>query len=261
MKLRFLGTGAAGSMKRSESEMIEGQRRCSSLLIDGVFVVDLSPQSIDYADKLGVDTTAVTDVFLTHSHCDHYKKTMLLSLAKKTKKKLNFWCHKGAIDALKLDDEEKELINLCPVEVMDKWETGGAKITALAANHIVEGSPEQPLHYIFEKDRKSLFYGCDGGWFVARTWEYMRKIKLDAIILDATVGDDAGNFRIGTHNTFPMLKLINSALFDNKIMDESGVRIANHIAPSVYDMDEVQIKELFASIGMITAVDGLELEF
>ncbi len=46
---------------------------------------------------------------------------------------------------------------------------GGAKVTALAANHAMPEN-EQALHYVIEKDGKKLFYGCDGGWFRDITW-------------------------------------------------------------------------------------------
>ena len=222
-------------------------------------MIDTSFQSVDFAIKLGKDVSKISDVFLTHSHADHFQKHVLVKLAQMTENKLNFWCHKGAVENLELDESELEKINLHTVDVLDKWETGGVTVTALPANHLTKGN-EQPLHYIFEKDGKSLFFGCDGGWFTALTWEYLRKQKLDAIVLDATVGDDAGNFRIGTHNSIPMLKIINAALLQNGIMDENGVRIANHIAPSVYKMTHAETANALAELGMVTAYDGLTLE-
>ena len=259
MKLTFLGTGAAICIKTPNSEIKEGQLRCSSVLIDENILVDVPFQAFDYAVELGIDVSKVTDVFLTHSHGDHFQKDVLFEFAKKAPHKINFWCHKNAVENLKLTPEETDKVAIRTVEIMDKWETGGVTVTALPANHLTWGA-EQPLHYIFEKDGKSTFYGCDGGWFMARTWEHLRKIKLDAVVLDATVGDDAGNFRIGTHNSIPMLRIINAALLQNGIMEENGKRIANHIAPSVYKMTRTEIESALAELGMIAAYDGFEIE-
>ena len=258
MKLTFLGTGAAICTRKPEGEIMGGDLRCSSMLIDENILIDIPFQAFDYAKKLGIDCSKITDILLTHSHEDHFQKHVLVEFAKKAERKINFYCHKNAVDNLELNDDERALIDIYMLEGMDKIAVAGANITALPANHMTKGE-EQPLHYIIEKDGKSVMYGCDGGWFMAQTWEYMHKIKLDAIVLDATVGDDAGNFRIGTHNSIPMLKIINAALLQNGIMDENGKRIASHIAPPVYKMPHVEIEKALAELGMMTAYDGYEI--
>ena len=259
MKLRFLGTGAAGCINTPENEIKEGQRRCSSMLIDDNILVDVPLQAFDYAEKLGIDTSKITDVLLTHSHGDHFQKSVLLKFADNSNEKINFWCHKKAVENLNLSESDKEKIFLHTLDDMEKSDISNAHITVLPANHMTKGD-EQPLHYIVEKNGKSIMYGCDGGWFMARTWEYMRTIKLDAIVLDTTVGEDAGNFRIGTHNSFPMLRIINEALLQNGIMDENGVRIGSHIAPSVHQLDHKGTADALSEIGMLTAYDGFETE-
>lgn len=259
MKLLFLGTGAAGSLKIPEAEMPEDKRRCSSMLMDENVVVDIGLQSFDYATKLGVNTENVTDIFISHSHADHYRKQVLLSYANAAKNKINLWCHKGAVPQLKLTEEEMQLVNVCPVEIMQKWETAGMTVTAMPANHLIaENYDEQPLHYIFEKNGKSLFYGLDGGWFQARTWEYMRKeAKFDGMVLEATVGECPGNFRIGTHNTFPMLRLLLAAFDENNMLKENCTFVASHIGGIGIDENA---DAAFAEMGLIPAYDGFSIE-
>lgn len=259
MKLLFLGTGAAASKNTPEREMVEGNRRCTSMLIDEHVVIDLALQSFDYATKLGVKTEDITDIFLSHTHSDHYKKEALFGYVHVANKKINLWCHKGAVAQLHLTEEEEKLINVCPVEIMQKWEIAGMTVTALPANHLIaENYEEQPLHYIFEKGGKTLFYGLDGGWFQSRAWEYMRKEPVfDAMILEATVGECPGNFRIGTHNTFPMLRLLMAAFEENKMLKDNCTFIASHIGGVGFDENT---DATFAQMGMIPAYDGFEIE-
>ena len=260
MKLLFLGTGAAGSIKTPNAEMQPGRRRCASMMMNDTVVVDIALQSFDYATELGKDTSAVTDIFLSHTHGDHYCKATLLQYAAVAKQKINFWCHETAIPYLHLTEEESALIHLCPLQSMQIVEAAGMKVTVLPANHVA-GPKEQPVHYIFEKDEHVLFYGCDGGWFRCETWQYLyrKRIAFTAMILDATVGELPGNFRIGEHNTIPMLRLMKTAMLENGILPFKATLIANHVGVPPYDLLQKNDYGLLTELGMIVAEDGMEL--
>ncbi len=256
MKLIFLGTGAAGSKLRPEREIMAHHRRCASLLIDDNVVVDMALQSFDHATKLGAKTDCVTDVFLSHTHRDHYMKEALLGYLSVAKAKINVWCHEGAVRMLKLTEEELARVNICPVAPMDTWETGGMTVTALPANH----AEENALHYVFEKNGKKLFYGLDGAWFTPREWQYLQKSAvLDAAILDATnMTHDPIDYRnAGEHNNILLLPLVVQALRETGIVREGSRLIADHIG-SVPGNHE--LTAFFEGLGLIEAVDGLCLE-
>ena len=261
MKLLFLGTGAAIHFKKPESEIKEGARRSAAMLIDGTVLVDVCRQAYDFAVKKGVDTSAVTDIFLSHAHDDHFNREALHQYIASAKTKLRFWCHRGALAHINFTEEERSLIDVRPIEICDKWETTGMTVTALPANHLVGDftDPEQPLHYIFEKNEKTIYYGCDGGWYTAIEWEYLRKHKVsfDAVIMDATVGEDAGNYRIATHNNLAMLELLTLALRQNKMLNDNALLIANHLADMLYSTEDHREQEaIFAKLGMVLADDG-----
>lgn len=65
MKVRFLGTGAADWEGIDERGEI---RRCSSILVDGAVLVDLTAQAVDMIP----DGCKPEVIFYTHSHRDHF---------------------------------------------------------------------------------------------------------------------------------------------------------------------------------------------
>ena len=77
--------------------------------------------------------------------------------------------------------------------------------------------------------------------------------------MDATVGEDAGNFRIATHNNLAMIRLLTLALRQNEMLAENALLIATHFANSCYDKSRTK-EEVFGELGMIPAFDGKELE-
>lgn len=261
MQLLFLGTGSAKYKKTPEGEVPSGARRCSSMLIDGTVQIDVPIHTFDFLAKHGYSPAAVTDLFLTHSHTDHFCRDTLLRYAEAAEGKINFYCHSGAIPHLGLTEQELAQINLIPIEPMQTFSAAGMTVTALPANHLA-GKGEQPLHYVFVRDEKTLFYGLDGGWLRSEEWGYLYKnqIKLDCAVFDTTCGEQPGNFRIGTHNTIPMLRLLVAAFRENGLIAEEGRIIASHIGPHIHAVSAEETAAILAGFGVIMAYDGFITE-
>jgi len=265
MKLLFLGTGAADWHFNPEEEMTAEDRRRCSLLIDDHILMDVWERSYDYAKRLGVDTSAITDVVISHSHGDHFNKECLLKYRKDHDGKINVWCHYGAIKYLGLTEEEKELFEIHPVGAGEHYDMSGYNLFALLANHKMQ-APERAMHYVFEKDGKRLFYGCDGSWFLKDTWEQMKRLKFDCMILDATFGN-VWNKVFGDlvitegHNTITTIELMLLPQFRaNGILKEGGILIADHFSMLTNEKRQ-EHEKIYADMGMCAAYDGMEVTF
>ena len=259
MKFTFLGTGAAQNNKTPEEKIGEG-RRCSTLLVDESLLVDVAPQSFDFAEKLELDTSAVSNVLLTHSHDDHFNLSQLVKFAMSAGHKIKVWCHCNAAKNMEIGDDESRYISFEYITEMETVAVGDYMITALPANHEMPNG-EQAFHYIIEKNGKTIFYGCDGGWFFGRTWKKIVKTKFDCMILECTVGDNGGDVRLGGHNTMPMLELLAMGIRENNVLKEKGIIIASHIGNLSHDrLPHEKIAEKMARFGVVAAHDGMGVE-
>lgn len=259
MNILFLGTGAADWELKSENDMTDGERRYSSMLIDGHILLDAAPQSYNYATKLDVDFSKITACLISHTHSDHYNKEAFISFAKQSGHKIDIYCHCNAAERLGITACEKEYVNIVPLNSFDTFECSGYEIVAAAANHMVENSSEQPLHFIMKKDGKTYMCGGDGGMYTARTWEYMRTQCFDGILFDATVGDSDCDWRLGTHNSIPMLRLIVAAMREGKMINKDTTLVATHFAKTLHAPDS-ETKLILDKIGIKMAADGESID-
>lgn len=259
-ELLFLGTGAADwpeipadDVKFDTDKKI---RRRSTMLINEKYLIDCSPFSYDYAEFLGVDLSEITDIFLTHSHIDHLYRDSLLKFARAAKSKITFHCHKDAVGRIPLEGDELELIKIAPFELFDELVTEDFIAVPLQSNHTVENSPETTVHYVFKCSDKTFFYGCDGAWLLSKTWDYLCKCRFDLVIFDGTVGDYEDDWRIATHNSIPMIRIMVKAMKTKGIIDDNTTIMLSHFARTLHAGIK-ETEELLSKDGMCAAYDSL----
>lgn len=261
MKLLFLGTGAADWL-RVPDDTPELRRTCAAIL-DGHILLDVGPHSFEQALRFGADPAAITDLILSHSHSDHFSRADLLAFADHSAAGLRVWCNEKATKAFHLNSEEllAHRITIHPLTTLKPTDIGGGiRLTGLPANHVIGETGETALQYIIESADCRFFYGCDGGWLMAEAWGTMRGYTFDAMVFDVTVGDLPGNYRIGTHNTIPMMRLLLEAFRENNVITPETKLIADHLSRTLHP-GQAETEAIFAQMGMIAAYDGLSLEF
>ena len=225
MKLHFLGTGAADWNIADKDK--EEFRFFSSSLIDGDLLIDPGPHIFLSSEKYGIDLSNVKYVINTHRHEDHY-------------------CQES-LD--KLVENGAEFIDLTAGEVEC---FGDYRVAAYKANHATcEGS----IHFIIEKAGKRLFYGLDSAWLM---YDEVAAIKenggVDAAVLDATIGNVMGDFRIFEHNSLDMIRIMKASL-----KDYIKKFIISHMAYTLHDKHSVLAEEM-AKEDIITAFDNFIIE-
>ena len=261
MKILFLGTGAA-DWPRETARLGDARgldRRCTSVLIDDEILLDPNPDVPGALEAFGADPGRIRYVLISHSHGDHFSKKTLSWLA--DMHPIDVYGDGGYLWKL----PQHENLTFHPLERRKPVEVPFGRLTAVLSTHDVEDTEEFCLHYILERDGKTVFYGCDGAWFGGGTWYEMEKHRFDCVILDATFGDDASKFLKFQpqsrhiwfyHNSLSMLKTIRDAFFDKKMADDHTLFVAYHLSQYYY-ADIRDAHAAFDPIGYVTPYDGM----
>ena len=255
MRYTFLGTGAADFSPLLETELADrldqNTRRSSALLLDGTLLIDCGPHTAHAAELLGIDTAKIQNLLITHIHSDHFSPASIERLAK-GKETLHLWlCEEAKAAGF---SPELPGVTLHYVKPFEEYVIGGYRVTALPANHT-----GFPVHYsiVEPAEGRKLFYGCDGAWFLNETFYKLWNQRYDVFILDGTVGDYLGDFRMGEHNSIPMIRLMLPSLRSQGVLGAETKVYLSHIARTLHTGHE-ELAALLKKDGLLAAYDGLE---
>ena len=218
MKLTFLGTGAAdwnGPDERGE------YRRLTSTRLDDSLLIDVTRTVLDEIP----DPAAITDVFFTHSHGDHFDLEALRALAP-----CRVYAHESWASAI-----AGEGLMVTPLRVGVPVAATGFILTPMPSNHSTERRGETTLHYLVEKEGKRLLYATDGAWLLNREHHIIGKKVLDAAVFDATIGDGHdGDWRVFEHNSVDMIRLMLKTLLRTGRLRPGAPVFLTHMARTLH---------------------------
>jgi phosphoribosyl 1,2-cyclic phosphodiesterase len=223
MNITFLGTGAADWSFKDHRDLV-GFRRNSSLLIDDCLLIDPGRDVPNALETFGKRAEDVLYIINTHRHGDHY-------------------CQ-ATVDAL----EHAEFYPFCAGE---EKKIGKYTVTALSANH---STCKGAVHFLVSDGEKRLFYGLDGAWLLYDEVAAIQNGGVDLAVLDATVGERVGDYRVFEHNNLNMVLEMKASL--DKYVKKF---VISHMARTLHSSHE-ELAAKMAAHGVEVAFDGLELE-
>lgn len=223
MEILFLGTGAA-DWDITSPERPEGFRRYSAALVNEDLLIDPGPCVFEAADTFGVDVSKIKYIINTHPHRDHYNQETVDKL-----------CAGGAEFFEMTEGEQKQI--------------GKYSITALQASH---GTALTAVHFLICDGKSTLLYALDGAWLTYKEISVIRQTHIDLAVLDATIGDIKGDYRIFEHNNLVMVEEIKASL--EKYIDRF---IISHMARTLHT-DHKTLVDRMAQSGIEVAYDGFK---
>jgi len=252
--LTFLGTCACDFSPRLQedckSRFDKNARRASSVLMNGSYLIDAGLHILDSLRIYGKSTEDISDIFVTHLHIDHFDASKIAEIAKSRSTPLRIWVNDNAIFPEIPNTTVVKMVPFVKYNVDDSL-----FVTGMPANHDAKVYPQ---HFIFERNGKKFFYGCDGGWFINSTFRFLKNQELDMAILDCTTGDYVGDFRMGEHNSIPMIRLMLPSLRTVNAINAHTALYLSHLAPSLHAPHDKTV-EIANDFGANVAHDGLTI--
>lgn len=254
MEVLFLGTCACDFSAKLKDEFLDSfdfdARRSSSVLLNGNYLIDCGVHTLQSLKIANVDISKITDVFITHLHSDHFDVGNITAIAGSKTNKLRLWVREDTV----LPKMQNVKIMRMKKHIRYKV-NNGFYVTGLLANHDENVFPQ---HFLFEQDGKKLFYALDGAWLLHETYYFLKNSRLDMLVLDATIGDYTGDYRIAEHNSIPMIRLMLPSLKEWGTIAENTLIYLSHIAPSLHKSHK-EIEKSVQSDGVKVAYDGLKV--
>ena len=254
LKVKFLGTGAAGGLKH-------GGRRHSSILVDDSFIIDFTDDCIDMLpENIRPDT-----IFYTHSHSDHFQPSAALAIGVKTVY-LNHTWYDVAVKAFRdaAVNTGAKIPKVIPTYFGVPVQMGSIKVTPLIANHPTENFMEESQIYLLEKDDVRLLYATDTSGIPGRSARvagidaHQKGVGISALIMEATMADP-DDFRLYCHSsTHTVENTVNVLLKTERLHMAPDEKVwITHIAASLHPADiNASLPEHIRA-----AEDGLEVIF
>lgn len=206
--MRFLGTGAADMIPSPfcECPVCRDARRGghtrlrSHFLLDAENLIDFGPDLGASAMKYGLSLSSVQNVFITHTHEDHFALSNMDLLRMGGKTQLDMYMSEAALDALCYAQTHMGLlyrdafkgiedgrVRLHAVKAGEPFMAGGYEVTAVDTTHHASAK-ETAVNYRFVKEGLSLLYACDTGMYLPRSLEILQGSRLDVLIMEGTWG-------------------------------------------------------------------------
>ena len=262
MKFLFLGTGAADWPRDTAylGDAAGTDRRCTSVLVNEDLLIDPNPDVPQAMQTFGADMRKIKYVIISHSHGDHYSAETLTRIA--VDHVIHVYGSAGYPN--KIPDHPNVVFH--PIPLLKEESFGEYTIFPVYSTHYVDDTLETCYHYVIKTAEKTVFYGCDGAWLAPEAFQPMEKYgHYDCMIMDATFGDDPMKYRIqGSHiyfyhNSVSMLATMKDAFTVKKMVDDTTVMVADHLAKT-YFPDIESAREQFGAIGFVPTYDGMRLE-
>jgi phosphoribosyl 1,2-cyclic phosphate phosphodiesterase len=204
MNIRLLGTAAADGIPGlfSDDEVSryarenggKDVRTRSAALIDGVLKIDLPPDTMMQLQRDHLSARDWTALVFTHSDDDHLALNEIqYALIPFTElDHLPYTIYANAVVTQRIRKRYPEWpLEIVETHSFEPFTHGAHRITPIRATHI---ESEDCHNLVVERDGKTLLYATDTGVWPEETFDFLRNVKLDLLVIECTDGFCASEY-------------------------------------------------------------------
>jgi phosphoribosyl 1,2-cyclic phosphate phosphodiesterase len=266
MKWTVLGSAAAEAIPNPfcRCEVCQHARRVNGLemrarsaaLVNDDLLIDLGPDLIGAANRLGLYLGNLHSILITHGHLDHWLPSNLAwrapSYTSTPVLPLTVYGPSDALSALQPHLERETALSCTSVRAGDRWHAGPYEVVAVPATH-GKGLLESLL-YVISDGAHRAFYATDTATLSEAAWEVLQPwAPLDLIMLDETMGLTPGS---SGHHGFECFIDTRARLIDEGLLQPEGRLVAHHFSHNG-GLTHAQLVRKFRPYDVTVAYDGL----
>lgn len=259
MEVVLLGTGSADGWPNAfcacESCRDASRRGLvrtpTSVLVDGVLLLDCGPETPRQSVRAGVGLGGVEAIAVTHAHHDHLDPAFLLYRSWVTQSPIRVIGPEPVIAACRdWVAPQDSLVDFVEVSAGTTVAAGAHRVTALPAAHHAFG---EAVLYLVEGSDARLLYATDTGPLPRATLAALAGLPLDLVLLEETFGD--ADLMSESHLN---LETFAAALEDLRAV--GAITAATRlVAVHLSHHNPVDLDDRLAALGALAGVDGCGL--
>lgn len=255
-RIQLLGTGAADHDWARIGE--PGVRGSAGTLFNGAVLIDYGATGPENLARFGVAPDRLEALIFTHTHSDHFapEKVRELLEARRNPAPLQIY---GSREMAGILSGAPNCV-LHPLSAGTVFRAKDLEFTALPSNHMLEANPEElTFHYLIRGDAGTVLYALDGAWLTKPEWLLIRGIRLNLILIDATMAE-GGDWRIFEHNDLDMIEHMLLTFRREGMVSDATRVVLTHMARTLWPEESAAARALAERRGFELGYDGMMLE-
>ncbi len=273
MKWQYLGTAAAegfpalfcqcDACRRARQAGGKNLRLRAGLVVNDTAMVDYPPDVMTFSQRFGIDFSRIRDVFVTHSHHDHFDAEDLsmrhnpVFCQLPDDRPMNVYANRAALERFRAYESEEQIeqyLRLTELTYFTSYTAeNGTVFTFLPANH----APwEQAGIYLIQSNGQTALYAQDTCVLPTETLDFLKKQSLDMISLDCTYGKNAHGY---SHMGLPDNRALVKELREAGVLKKEAPVIINHFTHNCGQLHE-ELEQEVKDDGFLVSYDGMIVE-